>query len=190
MLRLGSGVAGDQLYDESGSLVAVVSIQATGEIATVYNFTVEGLYNYFVADDSSWVLAHNATRRLQYGVEVDIPDDADSQTIVGAVARGIRSQGADDLEKKFSKEMARAAKRKPWLRKAFLGSQVHYEIRGELNLLYPGRFEYRSVGPDYKDKQMNDALVELTTTNPHNIKAHTDKGGDYLTCAFAGYDPF
>lgn len=56
MLRLGSGVAGDQLYDESGSLVAVVPIQATGEIATVYNFTVEGLHNYFVADDSSWVL--------------------------------------------------------------------------------------------------------------------------------------
>lgn len=31
---------------------------------------------------------------------------------------------------------------------------------------------------------------QLTTTNPHTIKAHTDKGGDYLTCAFAGYDPF
>ena len=82
MLRLGSGVAGDQLYDESGSLVAVVSIQATGEIATVYNFTVEGLYNYFVADDSSWVLAHNATRRLQYGVEVDIPAHPSERWVV------------------------------------------------------------------------------------------------------------
>ena len=53
--------AGDQLYDETGSLVTVVSIQATGEIATVYNVTVKDLHNYYVADDSSWVLAHNGT---------------------------------------------------------------------------------------------------------------------------------
>ena len=53
--------AGDQLYDETGSLVTVVSIQATGQIATVYNVTVKDLHNYYVADDSSWVLAHNGT---------------------------------------------------------------------------------------------------------------------------------
>ncbi|MEH1501558.1 Tox-REase-5 domain-containing protein, partial [Cutibacterium avidum] len=27
----------------------------------VYNFTVKDLHNYYVADDSSWVLAHNGT---------------------------------------------------------------------------------------------------------------------------------
>ena len=53
--------AGDQLYDETGSLVTVVAIQATGQIATVYNVTVKDLHNYYVADDSSWVLAHNGT---------------------------------------------------------------------------------------------------------------------------------
>lgn len=45
----------------SGCPGAGLPVQATGEVATVYNIAVEVLHDYYVAGDGGWVLAHNAS---------------------------------------------------------------------------------------------------------------------------------
>jgi hypothetical protein len=51
---------GDRLRTPDGSLVEVVSIQATGKTEMVYNFTVGGTNSYFVSDGVRCVLVHNS----------------------------------------------------------------------------------------------------------------------------------
>ncbi|MFZ2165674.1 MAG: Hint domain-containing protein [Propionibacteriaceae bacterium] len=50
---------GDNLRQSDGRPVRVGSVQATGKTATVYNFEVEGLHNYYVQAGDTWVLVHN-----------------------------------------------------------------------------------------------------------------------------------
>ena len=50
---------GDLLVRSDGSTIAVHSVDATGEVATVHNFEVEGLHNYFVDTGHHWLLVHN-----------------------------------------------------------------------------------------------------------------------------------
>ena len=51
---------GDRLVRPDGSTIEVLSINATGEVATVHNFEVEGLHNYYVRAGAEWLLVHNA----------------------------------------------------------------------------------------------------------------------------------
>lgn len=51
---------GDQLVDPKGSAVEVISIQATGQTATVYNINVDDLHTYHVqTDGDAWIRVHN-----------------------------------------------------------------------------------------------------------------------------------
>ena len=50
---------GDLLVRADGSTIEVLSINATGETATVHNFEVEGLHNYYVQAGGHWLLVHN-----------------------------------------------------------------------------------------------------------------------------------
>lgn len=52
--------AGDPLRQPDGSTVAVQSVHATGQTATVYNFEVDGLHDYYVQAGNTWILVHNA----------------------------------------------------------------------------------------------------------------------------------
>ena len=48
---------GDLVPDSDGALLLVSSVSWTGDIATVYNFGVDGFHTYFVGDSGAWV--HN-----------------------------------------------------------------------------------------------------------------------------------
>ncbi|WP_375431376.1 polymorphic toxin-type HINT domain-containing protein [uncultured Friedmanniella sp.] len=50
---------GDLLVRPDGSTIEVLSVNATGETATVHNFEVEGLHNYYVLAGHDWILVHN-----------------------------------------------------------------------------------------------------------------------------------
>ncbi|GAA3571313.1 hypothetical protein GCM10022197_29750 [Microlunatus spumicola] len=50
---------GDLLVRPDGSTIEVLSVNATGESATVHNFEVEGLHNYYVLTGDHWLLVHN-----------------------------------------------------------------------------------------------------------------------------------
>ena len=52
--------AGDPLRQPDVSTVAVQSVHATGQTATVYNFEVDGLHDYYVQAGNTWILVHNA----------------------------------------------------------------------------------------------------------------------------------
>ncbi len=51
---------GGQLVRPDGSTVTIDSVDATGDTATVHNFEVEGLHNYYVQAGDEWLLVHNA----------------------------------------------------------------------------------------------------------------------------------
>ncbi|WP_375430834.1 Hint domain-containing protein [uncultured Friedmanniella sp.] len=51
---------GDQLVRPDGSTVTIHSIDATGEVATVHNFEVDGLHNYYIQAGHHRLLVHNA----------------------------------------------------------------------------------------------------------------------------------
>ena len=51
---------GDHLRQPDGSLARVASAQVTGKTATVYNFEVRGLHDYYVQAGNTWILVHNA----------------------------------------------------------------------------------------------------------------------------------
>jgi hypothetical protein len=59
--------SGDRLVDPKGSEVDVVSVAATGETATVYNFNVDELHSYHVEAGEMWVRVHNeCTTRMRH----------------------------------------------------------------------------------------------------------------------------
>ena len=84
----------------------------------------------------------------------------------------------------LSPDQLDAMDEEPWRKCQYYGSEVHKETAKRLEQKYPGRFQYRTVGPDFVDN-WNGKLVELTT--PKAVKAHKKKGGDYLTCEYATY---
>ncbi|WP_375430835.1 DUF6531 domain-containing protein [uncultured Friedmanniella sp.] len=51
---------GDQLVRPDGSTVTIHTINATGDTATVHNFEVDGLHNYYVQAGNHWLLVHNS----------------------------------------------------------------------------------------------------------------------------------
>jgi len=51
---------GDPLVRPDGSTVTIHSVDATGDTATVQNFAVEGLHNYYVQAGDEWLFAHNS----------------------------------------------------------------------------------------------------------------------------------
>ena len=53
---------GDLLVRADGSTIEVLSVNATGKTATVYNFEVEGLHNYHVRAGQHWLLVHNTCK--------------------------------------------------------------------------------------------------------------------------------
>jgi intein/homing endonuclease len=50
---------GDLLVRSDGMTVEVLSVNATGKTATVHNFEVEELHNYYVRAGGHWLLVHN-----------------------------------------------------------------------------------------------------------------------------------
>jgi Pretoxin HINT domain len=51
--------SGDLLRQPDGTGIAVTSVRATGQTATVYNFEVEGAHDYYVRAGETWILVHN-----------------------------------------------------------------------------------------------------------------------------------
>jgi|HubBroStandDraft_6_1064221.scaffolds.fasta_scaffold228796_2 hypothetical protein len=60
----------------------------------------------------------------------------------------------------------------------------HPPTATELERLYPGRFAYNLVGPDFYDAIAGES-IELTT--PGQVSAHVAKGGAYATSKYATY---
>jgi RHS repeat-associated protein len=106
--------------------------------------------------------------------------------IISNVARQQYSKGATQLfsEGFMSPAEYRAYMRNPARNSRFLGTAVHRATATELERLYPGRFAYNLVGPDFYDAIAGES-IELTT--PGQVSAHVAKGGAYATSKYATY---
>jgi hypothetical protein len=62
----------------------------------------------------------------------------------------------------------------PWLRSPMLGQAVHRNTASALDEAFPGRFQYRTRGPDFLDTLTGERL-ELTT--PGQVGAHLGRPG-------------
>jgi RHS repeat-associated protein len=54
---------GDQLITPDGARVTVIAVVAYNAVATVHNLTIDDIHTYYVLDESTPVLVHNAKRR-------------------------------------------------------------------------------------------------------------------------------
>ncbi len=112
------------------------------------------------------------------------PSASCSRNTVMDMAQEVANEGNDYLHNRLSQDQLDAMDEEPWRKWQYYGSEVHKETAKRLEDKYPGRFTYRTTGPDFLDN-WNGKLVELTT--PKAVKAHKKKGGDYLTCEYATY---
>ena len=75
---------GDVLLSPDGSTTTVQAVRATGQTATVFNFEVEGLHDYYVRAGARWVLVHNAGCGEILPQSQNIADHARDRLIQGA----------------------------------------------------------------------------------------------------------
>jgi hypothetical protein len=92
---------GDELDRADGTTVTVEAVIATGRTATVYNFEVEGVHDYYVQAGTHWVLVHND---CLLGQAVSVADRYGASAVEGGysfptrqAARQAASELAGDL---------------------------------------------------------------------------------------------
>jgi hypothetical protein len=108
-----------------------------------------------------------------------------AQSIISCVAQQQANMGAAGLRSAgyLSPRQWAAYSVNPANGSRFLGSAVHEATAATLRQLYPGRFLYNRVGPDFIDT-MTGEVLELTT--PGQVRAHMAKPGYRVT--YSTYD--
>jgi hypothetical protein len=104
--------------------------------------------------------------------------------IVSRVAQQQADSGLPHLGKYIPETLQQEFVRTPKMSQYILGQGVHEATEKALERLYPGRFEYRKIGPDFFD---NVAGREIELTTPGQVNAHVAKGGAYSTADYATY---
>jgi len=121
------------------------------------------------------------------------PDANDPRKIIEDTAQGIVDAGMAAIDARLSQAQWDAVAEEGYLLKIFRGSEVHKMTNEALQTQYPGRFVYRTVGPDFVDTETG-KKIELTT--PGEVAAHKRKADDpsksyydpdYATCDYATY---
>jgi hypothetical protein len=99
-----------------------------------------------------------------------------AQSIISRVAQQQANLGAEGLRDAgyLSPAQWNAYAANPANGSRFLGTAVHESTADALRGLYPGRFQYNRVGPDFWDLTTGEEL-ELTT--PGQVGAHMAKPG-------------
>jgi hypothetical protein len=99
-----------------------------------------------------------------------------AQSIISRVAQQQANLGAEGLRDAgyLSRAQWAAYTADPAAGGRFLGTAVHESTAASLQELYPGRFLYNRVGPDFWDTTTGE-ILELTT--PGQVGAHMAKPG-------------
>ncbi len=156
------GTASDGLtYDASGRIV--------GELG------LESSHPELIIAGGAGVL-----RALAVGLRAAFAESGAS--IVARTAQQIASQGEQELLRQVPRASAAAVRGNPALARAEIGTYIHVTTAERLAAEYPGRFIYRTIGPDFYDT-VGGGFVELTTVRSlaeHSARyAHIDAIIDY-----------
>ena len=106
------------------------------------------------------------------------------EDVVAQVAQQHASKGFEGLTPWMSEAEQAAYAANPARGSRFLGQAVHNATAETLDLLYPNRFVYSRIGPDFLDKATGE-MIELTT--PGSKAAHMVKEG-YENVKYALYN--
>lgn len=106
-----------------------------------------------------------------------------AQQIIQATAREQAAVGADVLKRSLSAAERAAMEADPRLTSRMLGQAVHRNTAEALEQAHPGRFIYRTRGPDFVDTTTGE-LLELTT--PGEVGKHLARPG-YLHVTVCTY---
>jgi hypothetical protein len=128
-------------------------------------------------------LIGKVTNKLQ-GLLNKTDEAQDAQAIVAKVAQQQANSGLRKLGKHLSLDEQLEYAQNPAAGSRYLGKAVHEATAEALKKLYPGRFEYNRIGPDFRDALTRE-LIELTT--PGQVAAHIAKGGAYVAAKYATY---
>jgi hypothetical protein len=106
--------------------------------------------------------------------------------VVERTAQAQADQGESFLVQQLSNAERDAMARKPFLKRAFLGTAVHRATNAALRQTFGrNRFRYNaSRGPDFYDAEAGN-FIELTT--PRQVAAHRARGGAYTNADYATY---
>jgi RHS repeat-associated protein len=97
-----------------------------------------------------------------------------AQQIIQSTARAEAGKGAEALRGSLSAAERAAMTENPGLGNAFLGQAVHRNTASALEEAFPGRFWYRTRGPDFVDRWTGE-MLELTT--PGQVGSHLARPG-------------
>ncbi|MBQ1049288.1 RHS repeat-associated core domain-containing protein [Micromonospora sp. C51] len=104
--------------------------------------------------------------------------------LVEEIAEEVVGEGLAQLDARLSDRQWNRVRDKPWLLTMFRGSEVHKITAQRLDQRYPGRFTYRTTGPDFLDTATG-RVIELTT--PGEVSAHKRRGPHYRGIEYALY---
>jgi hypothetical protein len=110
--------------------------------------------------------------------------EAVTEQTVARVAQSEANKGAEYLKGFLSKPEWKAYLKNPAKGARFLGTAVHRATAEALETLFPGRFNYNRMGPDFFDN-VTGHFIELTTKAQE--AAHKLKGGLYDVAKYATY---
>ena len=97
-----------------------------------------------------------------------------SEVIISSTAQEQANLGVSGLSQFMSGNQLRAYLANPAAGSRFLGTAVHNATARVLEIRYPGRFIYNTIGPDFLDTTTKE-LIELTT--PRQAAAHLARPG-------------
>ncbi len=117
------------------------------------------------------------------GGALAVPTEESAQSIISRVAQEQADRGVQTLNGEMSRGQLKAFQKNPARGSRFLGTVVHNLTANALEDLYPGRFRYYTVGPDFLDTTTGE-LFDLTT--PGQVAAHMAKAG-YEALTYALY---
>lgn len=177
---LGTGVGGFVAAGavSGGAGNAVTQLAATGEIdggQLVASTAAGGLLGGLgrAAAGPAQRLASKVTSSLRGkpAAEAGAPT---AQQIIQSTARSQAARGVDELKGALSQAERAAMEETPELASRMLGQSVHRSTADALEQSYPGRFWYRTRGPDFVDRWTGE-MLELTT--PGQVASHVARPG-------------
>jgi hypothetical protein len=99
---------------------------------------------------------------------------SEASVIISSIAQEQANLGVSGLSRCMSANQLKAYLANPAAGSRFLGAAVHNATARVLEIRYPGRFIYNTIGPDFLDTTTKE-LIELTT--PRQAAAHLARPG-------------
>jgi hypothetical protein len=188
---------GDQLRLADGSAAYVTSVEATGVIEPVYNFSVEGWHTYHVGELGVWVHNECVDRLIRVARENLSPVARSQLDAIGEVANQARAELMSDprrLRSLLSPDEVASLERDPSRLRTLFGTAVHRRAddivrsRARTNSDTLAGVTVRGNRPGADYVATDGARLDITTRRLGSVENHLVSRGSQID-AVATYEP-